>query len=371
MRNLLIILRKEFIQIFRDKVMSRMIFIFPIIQLVILANAATFEMKNLRLYILDNDNSTLSSGLISKFYGNKYFITQSGVEGQKFAEELLQKGDIDLYIELPANLEKDVFTGSETGIHITLNAIDGSKAGLAMFYSNTVITDFVSDFGLSRGLFNLVNNKRINVEYSHWFNPELNYITFMVPGILALLVSMIGLFLSSINIVREKEIGTIEQLNVTPIKKYQLLIGKLAPFWFIGMFELGFGLIIAKLLYNIPFLGSLSLLFGISAIYMTVILGIGLLISTITETQQQAMFFTWFFSVIFILLSGLFTAIENMPEWAQMITNFNPIKYYIQSLRMIMLKGSGLNDLAENIIKLILYSIAINSFAIYNYKKRV
>ena len=370
MRNLIIILKKEFIQIFRDKVMARMILAFPIVQLLILANAATFEMKNLKLYILDHDNSSMSSSLITKFSGNKYFITKSGFESQKFAEEELQKGVIDLYIEIPPNLEKDILNRSETGMHITLNAIDGAKAGLAMFYANSVIAEFISDYSLERGMFNLSSSKRINVEYSHWFNPELDYITFMVPGILALLVSMIGLFLSSINIVREKEIGTIEQLNVTPIKKYQLLIGKLAPFWIIGMFELGFGLIIAKLVYYIPFLGSLPLMFGLSAVYMTVILGIGLFISTITETQQQAMFFTWFFSVIFILLSGLFTAIENMPEWAQMLTNFNPIKYYMQSMRMIMLKGSGFSDIAQNIGLLIVYSIAINTLAIMNYRKR-
>jgi ABC-2 type transport system permease protein len=238
-----------------------------------------------------------------------------------------------------------------------------------MFYANAVVTDYLDEFLLKNGI-NNPNQKIVNIEYSHWYNPELNYTTFMVPGILALLVSLIGLFLSSLNIVKEKEMGTLDQLNVSPIRKSELIIGKLLPFWFIGLFELGFGLILAKLIFGVPFLGSLWLLFGVSAVYLTVVLGIGLLISTVTDTQQQAMLFTWFFMVIFILLSGLFTAIENMPAWAQTLTEFNPIKYFMKSTRMIMLKGSGFDDISTEFYKLIIYSISINSLAVLFYHKR-
>ena len=369
MRNLFIILKKEFTQIFRDKVMSRMIIMMPIVQLLLLAHAATFDIKNISLLIVDNDNSSFSSELITKFDGNNYFITDWNYGNQKSAESKLMKGNIDLYIEIPNGFEKNLLTSQETGVHVTVNAIDGAKAGLAMFYSSSVINELISSYSKNKGYVNL-NQKFVNIEYSHWFNPELNYTTFMVPGILVLLVSMIGLFLSSMNIVREKEIGTLEQLNVTPIKKSELLLGKLLPFWFIALFELGFGLILAKVFFDIPMEGSLWLLFAVSAIYMTVILGIGLFISTITSTQQQAMLFTWFFSVIFILLSGLFTAIENMPHWAQVLTEFNPVKYYMQSTRMIMLKGSGFEDISTFIYKLTAFSIAINSLAILLYRKR-
>lgn len=369
MRNLIIILRKEFIQIFRDKVMFGMIIVLPIVQLILLSNAATFDMKNISLLIVDNDNSSTSSDIYAKFKGNDYFKTNRVFGNQKVAETKLTDGSIDLYIEIPNNFEKKLYSFEENGIHVTVNAIDGAKASLGMFYANAVVTEYLDEFLMKNGI-NNSNQKKVNIEYSHWYNPELNYTTFMVPGILALLVSMIGLFLSSLNIVKEKEIGTLDQLNVSPIRKSELIIGKLLPFWFIGLFELGFGLILARLIFGVPFLGSLWLLFGVSAVYLTVVLGIGLLISTVTDTQQQAMLFTWFFMVIFILLSGLFTAIENMPAWAQTLTEFNPIKYFMKSTRMIMLKGSGFDDISTEFYKLIIYSISINSLAVLFYHKR-
>jgi ABC-2 type transport system permease protein len=369
MRNLSIILRKEFTQIFRDKTMLGMMIVMPIVQLLILSHAATFEMKNISLLIVDNDNSSISKSIFNTFKGNNYFITQKVYSNQKYAEKEMLKGNIDVYLEIPDKFERKLINNELNGLHITLNSIDGTKAGLGMYYINSVLNNLLNDYLKNRGV-TLNNQKFVNIQYSHWFNPELNYKIFMVPGILTLLVSMIGLFLSSMNIVKEKEIGTLEQLNVTPIKKGDLLLGKLLPFWIIGIFELGFGLVISKLVFDIPFVGSLWLLILLTSIYLTVILGIGLFISIITNTQQQAMLFTWFFSVVFILLSGLFTAIENMPQWAQIITEFNPIKYYMQSTRMIMLKGSGFMEISTNMYKLIVFSIIINISTVAFYKKR-
>jgi len=191
----------------------------------------------------------------------------------------------------------------------------------------------------------------------------------MVPGIIVLLVTMITLFLSGMNIVREKEIGTLEQINVTPIKKSQFIIGKLFPFWVIGLGLLSIGLIIAKVLFNVPIIGNLGLMYLYTSIYILVILGIGLFISNFTDTQQQAMFISWFFMVIFILMSGLFTPIESMPKWAQIITEFNPIKYFVQVMRMVMLKGSGIIDILPQLLKTILYALIMNGLAVWSYKK--
>lgn len=368
MKILFIILKKEFLQIFRNKVFSKMIFILPVVQLLILANAVTFDIKNLKLLIIDNDKSTASRKLISKFYSTDYFKTEIGNFDIKAAEHKLEKSEIDLYLIIPPNFEKDIEGSSKSGIGIIINAIDGAKAGIASYYTLNICNNFIFE-SISFNTNQNVHLKKINLEYSYWYNHELKYTTFMVPGILAMLVSLIALFLSSINIVREKESGTIEQLNVTPIKKHQLILGKLLPFWIIGIFELALGLVISKLIYDIPILGSVLLLFFISAIYLTVILGIGFFISTITETQQQAMFVTWVCMVIMILMSGLFTPVENMPSWAQTIDIFNPIKIYMQSVRMLMLKGSGFNDLSNLIILLIIFSFAINTLAIVNYRK--
>jgi len=191
----------------------------------------------------------------------------------------------------------------------------------------------------------------------------------MVPGILVLLVTMIGIFLAGMNIVREKEIGTIEQINITPIKKYQFITGKLLPFWIIGQFELALGLTIGKLLFGIPILGNLAVIFLFSSVYLLVILGIGLLISTLNNTQQQAMFISWFFMVIFILMSGLFTPVESMPVWAQKLNIVNPVSYFIQVVRMVILKGSGLIDIWRQFLSISVYAVLILSFAVWRYRK--
>jgi ABC-2 type transport system permease protein len=180
---------------------------------------------------------------------------------------------------------------------------------------------------------------------------------------------MLSLFLSSMNIVREKEMGTLEQINVTPIKKHQFIIGKLFPFWVIGLMVLTVGLTIAKLIFNVPILGNIFLIYGFTSVYLILILGIGLFISNHTETQQQAMFIAWFFTVIFILMSGLFTPIESMPTWAQKITLLNPIRYFVEVIRMVMLKGAGFQEIKMQLGIIALFAFAINGLAVWSYKK--
>src|SRR5258706_294033 len=182
----------------------------------------------------------------------------------------------------------------------------------------------------------------VEVTSSNWFNPNMNYKIFMVPGILVILVTMVGSFLASLNIVREKEIGTIEQINVTPVKKYQFIIGKLIPFWLLGLVIMTIGFVIARVVYGIVPLGSFTTIYTFACVYLLAVLGLGLLISTYTTTQQQAMLLSFFLMMIFILLSGLYTSIDSMPEWAQWITRFNPVTYFIEVMRMVVLKGSSI-----------------------------
>jgi ABC-2 type transport system permease protein len=191
----------------------------------------------------------------------------------------------------------------------------------------------------------------------------------MVPGILVLLVTVIGMFLSSMNVVREKEMGTIEQINVSPVKKYQFVIGKLLPFWFIALFELGFGLTLARIIFSIPILGNLWLIFGVASVYLLAVLGIGLLISTMVNTQQQAMFLAWFFAVVFIMMSGLFTPVDSMPLWAQNINTINPIAYFIRIIRMIMLKGSEFQDILKPFTAIAVYAVISLTLAVWRYRK--
>jgi ABC-2 type transport system permease protein len=192
----------------------------------------------------------------------------------------------------------------------------------------------------------------------------------MVPGILVILLTMVGANLTAINIVKEKEIGTIEQINVTPIKKYHFILGKLIPFWLIGLVVLTLGLIIARLAYGIIPVGSFVTIYVFAAVYLLAILGLGLLISTYSANQQQSMLLSFFIMMIFILLGGLYTSIDSMPEWAQWITKFNPVSYFVNVMRMVVLKGSSLSDISNHLLIMGGFAVALNGWAILSYRKR-
>ncbi len=371
MKTILYIIQKEFKQIFRNKGMLPIIFILPLLQLVILSNAATFEVKNIKFGYIDNDRSSTSRAMIEKFNASTYFNVLTDYPTQNKASAAMLRGEVDVVMEIPQHFARDLQTEQHITLGVTINAIDGAAAGVENVYISQIVQSYNQSIRIDLSQISDAQIHPVIIETIplFWYNATLNYKTFMVPGILVLLVTMITLFLSGMNIVREKEIGTLEQINVTPIKKSQFIIGKLFPFWVIGMALLSIGLIIAKLIFNVPMLGSLLLLYVYTSIYILVVLGIGLFISNFTDTQQQAMFIAWFFVVIFILMSGLFTPIESMPKWAQLITEFNPIKYYVEVMRMVMLKGSGFLDILPQLIKTLVYAIVMNGLAVWSYKK--
>ena len=371
MRTIRYIIQKEFKQIFRNKAMLPIIFALPILQLVILANAATYEVKNIKFAYIDYDHTSTSRALIEKFNASTYFNVLTDFTSHKEASSAMLTGEVDVVLEIPNHFERNLLKEKTADLSITINAIDGAAAGVESGYVSQIVQGFNQEVRMSfmNPSQKVVQPMMIEAIPSFWYNITLDFKTFMVPGILVLLVTMITLFLSGMNIVREKEIGTLEQINVTPIRKSQFIIGKLFPFWVIGMGLLTIGLILAKLIFDTPMLGSLLLLYVYTSIYILVILGMGLFISNFTDTQQQAMFIAWFFIVIFILMSGLFTPIESMPRWAQIITDFNPIKYFVQVVRMVLLKGSGLMDILPQLLKTLVFAILMNALAIWSYRK--
>ncbi len=370
MRTLKFLLVKEFLQIFRNKAMLPIIFVLPIVQLIILTYAADFELRNIKYVYIDNDHSEASRQLLSMFNASTNFSNMGEMDNFKEGMEAVDRDEATLLLRIPAGFEHDLKKEKKAKLMLDVNSIDGQAATLSYSYAVGIINDFNGDIRMEwNGLPDKLRTP-VTVEKQYWFNPTMEYKNLMVPGILALLVTMIGMFLSSMNVVREKEIGTIEQINVTPISKSVFLASKLLPFWFIAMFELAFGLVLGKIIFDIPLAGSIPMLFGYAGIYMLVVLGMGLWISTFTETQQQAMFLAWFFMVIFILMSGLFTPIENMPAWAQKLTWFNPIAYFVKVLRSILLKGSDFNDLWQEFIKIGVFAIAMLSLAVSGYRKR-
>lgn len=374
MRTILFILQKEFLQIFRNKGMLPIIFVLPVIQLVVLAYAANYEIKNIAVDVIDRDHSSWSEQLIHKITASGYFRLNAYQQDMNSAMEDIENNNADLVLVIPPHFEKKLVRENQQDIQILVNAITGRKAGIAAGYIQSILKDFNNHIRLEwmgKPESEFAEQTGIEITNAYWYNPYMDYKQFMVPGILVVLVTMIGAFLSGMNIVREKEIGTMEQLNVTPIKKLHFIVGKLLPFWIIALVELALGLLFAWWLFNLIFIGNLWLVFAFAAIYLVVMLGMGLLISTRTQTQQQALFITWFFFVILLLLSGLFTPIESMPLWAQRLTWFNPIGWFIKVIRMVMLKGSGWRDVQMAFYIIAGFAVAINSIALLAYKKKV
>jgi len=245
------------------------------------------------------------------------------------------------------------------------------KANLGGAYLRTIIQDYNKQVRAEWIQFPRFSPEtQIEVTSSNWFNPLMNYKYFMVPGILVILLTMVGSNLAAINIVKEKEIGTIEQINVTPIKKFHFILGKLIPFWLLGLLVLTIGLTIARLAYGIIPVGSFLTIYVFAAVYLLAVLGLGLLISTYSVNQQQAMLLSFFLMMIFILLGGLYTSIDSMPEWAKWITRFNPVSYFIEVMRMVVLKGSSLADIKYHLLKMGGFAVVFNGWAIISYHKR-
>ncbi len=364
------LLKKEFRQIFRNKAMLPIIFVLPIVQLLILVNAADFEIRNINLIVEDLDHSRTSRELYGQFEASPYFRVVGAPATTREGLDRLDHDKATVFLRIPAHFERTLLATGTGSLALDINGIDGQAAGLSSFYITRIVADLNRNIVVRERKGALQTAGRVQVKERYWYNPDLEYKNTMLPGLMVLLVTMVGLFLTSMNVVREMEIGTIEQINVTPIRKWEFIVGKLFPFWVIGLFELALGLTIGVLVYRIPVQGNVGLLFAFAGIYLTVILGMGLLVSTRTQTQQQAMFVSWFFMVIFLLMSGLFTPIENMPTWAQNITLFNPIAYFIDVIRLVLLKGSTFSDVSRHFGIILLFAIAVNVLAVLSYRKR-
>jgi len=371
MKLLGFLLQKEFRQMFRDKTILAMMFMLPTIQLIILPLAANFEVKNINVAFVDHDHSTYSRKLIDKISSSGYFKVVGSSSSYNDALVLVEKNKADIVLEVPQGFERNLVREGSQKVNLSIDAINGTKSAIGGGYITAVLADFNRslDVNTKTRAASQVYIAGIDITYSSWFNPRKEYKYFMVPGILALLLTMVGGFISALNIVREKEIGTIEQINVTPIKKWQFILGKLIPFWIVGMIVFTVGLTVMYLVYGIFPKGSLAVLYLFAAVYLVALLGFGLLISTFSNTQLQAMFVAFFFMMIFMLMSGFFTSVDSMPGWARQISNATPVTHFISVVRPLVLKGSGLADIRMELFYLIGFAILLNALAIFNYRK--
>jgi ABC-2 type transport system permease protein len=370
MRTILYLIRKEFLQIFRDKFIGKAIFGVPIVQMLLLVPAVTFEISNVKLCIIDRDLTTESRGLINQLEGSTFFKVRFSTFSEQEANNLLHRGKCDLVLQIPSGFGKETGKGNPGRLLVSVNAINAVNAQLSWAYLNGVIRDYNMNIITENiGSQAFTSIPQIQITNRYWYNEQLNYKYYMLPGVLGILILAIGFILAGLNLVKEKESGTIEQINVTPVKKYHFIIAKMVPFLIIGLIDLAVGLIIGKLTFNIPFEGSIALLFLGSAIFLIAVLGLAIFISTFSSTQQQFMFTAFFFIIIFVLMSGIFTPLESMPVWAQKFDLINPAAYVMRINRMVMLKGSTFQDVSREIYSLIVIAIIFTTLAVNRYRK--
>lgn len=381
-RTLRFLLRKEYLQILRDRTILGMLLIMPVVQLLVLANAVTFEVRSASMYVVDKDHTSASRDVVTRFAGSARFVPAGSSQSGGEADDAMLKREADMILVIPEGFERDLVRDRHAPVQLTFNAENGAAAGVMNLYADAILARYSVEFGATidpppgAGVSSDGNavpvrgHPSIDLQRRGWYNVELDYREYMVPGILVVLVTIVGTLLTAMNIVREKEAGTLDQLNVTPIDRSTFIAAKLIPLWSFAMADLIIGLIVARFVFDVPVLGSLTLIFFSATIYMVGALGIGLWISTIAETQQQAMFVTFSLLMVYLLMSGLFTPIRAMPAWAQLTTEINPIAHFVALMRAVLLKGATMSDEAPHLLALSGISAVVLSIAVRQYRKR-
>src|SRR5262245_40327018 len=365
MRRVFFLAQAELLHIVRDRATLAQVLVVPMVQILILANAATFEIRDTRMLVVDMDRSSASRGLVNRFAASGHFDVTGSGSSMDEADEALLRGQTTLALVIPHDFEADLVRSRRAEVDLIVNAEKGAAAGVVQAYAATILGAYSTELSPPSGL-----APRIDIRTRSRYNPTLNYQHYMVPGLLVALVTMIGTLLTAQNIAREKELGTLEQLNVTPITRGQFIAGKLFPFWMIGLVELALGLTLGVLVFGVPVRGSVMLLFGVAGLYLLVALGIGLWISTLVDTQQQAMFVVFFIINIYMLMSGLFTPIDSMARWAQTASLVNPVRHFVAISRAILVKGAGLGEIVRPLTFLAVFAAIVLTSAVLQYRKR-
>lgn len=374
MRTILHIIKKELIQLRRDPRMFPILFISPILQLLVLGYAANLDVREISTVICDMDNSQTSRNFTAKFTNSGYFSSVGTTKNIKDVDEFIDNGKASLAIVIPLNFGNDILAQRQVQLQIIADGSESNSATIGLQYATQIVLGYsrsivMQKFSRMKSLG--VNNAQIEPEIRVWYNPELKSRNFMVPGILGLLLMVMTMMLTSMAIVKEKEIGTLEQLIVTPIKPYQLIIGKLAPFTLIGLIDVLLVVLVATFLFNIPVKGSIPLLFGLSLVFLMATLGLGLFVSTISSNQQQAMMAATFFVMFpMIYLSGFVFPIENMPQVIQYFTYIIPLRYYFVIIRGLFLKGVGIQELWTQVGALFALGTVILSLSVLRFHKK-
>jgi ABC-2 type transport system permease protein len=374
MRTIFFLVRKEFLQIFRDHTTVVQIFMIPVVQLLVLSNAATFDLKQTRVLVVDEDRTTISAGLVQRLEGGRQFRVVRQVPTAAGIEEALLDREVTAVIHIPRRFEENLVRHRQASVQLVLNAEEGAATGIVQSSANEILASYARELDptlptSSPKAGGTIRAAPLDLRTQRWFNQTRNYKHHMVPALMVSLTTIIGLLLTAQNITRENELGTLEQLNVTPMTKVQFIAAKLIPFWLLSLVIFSIGLIIGKLVFGIPMRGSLLLVYLAAMVYLVVVLGLGLWISTITRTQQQAMFVAFFVILIFLLMGGLFTPVDSMPDWAQTVAQANPVKHFVFVMRAVLVRGAGLETVGRPILGLAVAGAVVLALAVFRYRK--
>jgi len=393
------VIKKEFRQVFREKPMLAIIFLVPIVQLFLLAFAITTEAKHIKLLVVDFDHSRISREIIQAFTHTDRFNIVGYTSDLSEIRQKMRAWKVQMALVIPQDFGEQLERNLKPEVQAVVDGVDGNTAGVSLGYASGILSGYGADYAqrhfrsVQYGLqsaqessqpisqqstqqtaqqgVQYIQIRPVTMEQRMWYNPDLSTQQFMVPAIAVILLTILPMMLSAMSLVKEKEIGTLEQLMVTPLKRQELLIGKLIPFLILSYVELSIVMTVAILFFKIQMSGSFVLLALLSLLYLFTTLGLGIFISTLGRSQQQAMFIAWFFMVFMIMLGGFFIPIENMPPVLQKLTYINPMRYFIYIVRDIFQKGSSIQFLAKDVIPMGVFGLLIFSFSVVKFQKRV
>jgi len=365
------LLEKEMKQFFRNSFLPKMVVMLPLVAMLIFPLIANFEIRNINLCVADHDRSIQSKQLIQKIQSSGYFRITGVDETYPQALQWVETNHADMLLEIPVDFGKDIERGISTKVLVAANAVNGVKGGLGSSYLMAILQNFSAEVvaGLQPA-FAAQQRAGFEVIPRYWFNPALNYKVFMIPALMIMVLAIVSGFLPAMNIVGEKESGTIEQMNVTPVGRLQFILAKLIPYWMVGFVALTVAVLVARWVYGFKPQGSIVTVYLFASMFMLAFSGFGLVISNYAKTMQQAIFMILFFLLTFIFLSGFYTPINNMPKWGQVLSNFSPFKFIIQAVRLVYLKGNSFTDMLPHFFALCGFAIFFNGWAVLSYRKK-
>lgn len=365
------LLKKEFIQFFRNPFLPKLVVMFPIMVMAVIPWIVNMDIRNINVTIVNQDGGEIAEKFIKKIESSSYFILKGVETDYRLALDELELSRTDAIIGIPAGFGKDFVTEGHAPIQISLNAVNETKGNLGSGYLSAICGEFSQEILSGAAPAGTVPpSPAITLSVQNRYNEYMDYKIFMIPALMVVVFIMLGGFLPALNIVSEKEKGTIEQINITPVSKFTFIFSKLIPYWIMGLFVLSVTMLLAWLIYGLVPRGSIGVIYLFSVLFIVAISGFGLIVSNYSDTMQQAMFVMFFFVLIFMLLSGLFTPLRSMPQWAQILTYVNPPRYYIEMMRLIYLKGGSMADLQLQLWALLAFDFIFGIWAALSYRKQ-